>query len=495
MSATNVTTIQRPKAQFAGWWRVALPLALAALLAMLAPPAGLPQHAWYFFALFAGVIAALVTEPLPNPAVGLIGLTLAAALSRYVLFSPADLAKPGFNVVSQSINWALSGFASTTVWLVGGAFMFAMAYQKTGLGQRIALLLVRALGRNTLSLGYATTFADALLAPFTPSNTARSAGIIFPIVTNLPPLYDSKPNDPSARRIGGYLMWTTFAAGCVTSSLFMTAAAPNFLALEFSRKIAHVDIGYLQWMRGSLPFALPLLLALPLLAYLIYPPQLRHSGEATVWAREELRAMGRITWREIVLMVVMFGAMGLWVFGGRLIDTTLVAFLAISLMLILRVITWEDMARNHSAWTTLVLLATLVTLADGLSRAGFVAWFAAFVAGHVGGLSPRLILVAFVAIYFFSHYMFASLTAHTTAMMPVMLAAGMGIPGVNPGTLALALALTTGIMGVISPYATGPGLAYYNSGYIPPADFWRLGAIFGAIFLAALLLIGVPLLG
>ena len=494
MSATNITSALLPKTHFSGWWRAALPIALALLLALLPPPPGLAQHSWYYFALFAGVIAALVTEPLPNPAIGLIGVTLAAALSRYTLFGPADLAKPGFNVISQSVNWALSGFANTTVWLVGGAFMFALAYQKTGLGRRIALLLVRALGRNTLTLGYATTFADALLAPFTPSNTARSAGIIFPIVTNLPPLYDSKPNDPSARRIGGYLMWTTFAATCVTSTLFMTALAPNFLALEFTRKIAHVDIGYLQWMRASLPFALPLLLVLPLLTYLIYPPGLRRSGEATVWARDELRIMGPVSWHEIVLMVVMLGAVVLWMFGASLIDTTLVAFVAISLMLVLRVITWEDMARNHSAWTTLVLLATLVTMADGLSRAGFVSWFAAFVAAHVGGYSPTVILVAFIVIYFFSHYMFASLTAHTTAMMPVMLAAGMGIPGVNPGTLALGLALTTGIMGVISPYATGPGLAYYNSGYIPPADFWRLGAIFGLIFLAALLLIGVPLL-
>ena len=54
--------------------------------------------------------------------------------------------------------------------------------------------------------------------------------------------------------------------------------------------------------------------------------------------------------------------------------------------------------------------------------------------------------------------------------------------------------MTTGIMGVITPYATGPGLAYYNSGYMTPADFWRLGTIFGLIFLAALLAIGVPLL-
>jgi L-tartrate/succinate antiporter len=175
-------------------------------------------------------------------------------------------------------------------------------------------------------------------------------------------------------------------------------------------------------------------------------------------------------------------------------SSTLTAFVVIALMLVCGVVSWDDMAKNHAAWTTLVLLATLVTLADGLSRAGFVKWFADFVAAHVGGYSPTLILVMMVAVYFFSHYMFASLTAHTTAMMPMMLAAGMGIPGLDAPTLAMALAMTTGIMGVITPYATGPGLAYYNSGYLPPADFWRLGTIFGLIFLAALLAIGVPLL-
>jgi L-tartrate/succinate antiporter len=476
------------------WWRVAVPVVITLALAVLPPPPGLAQHAWLYFALFAGVIAALVTEPLPNPAVGLIGLSLTALLSPYVLFAPADLAKPGFKLTTQTINWALSGFSSTTVWLVGGAFMFALGYQKSGLGRRIALLLVRALGRSTLLVGYATTLADAVLAPFTPSNTARSAGILFPIVSNLPPLYDSKPNDPSARRFGGYIMWTTFAAGCVTSSLFMTACAPNFLAIEFIDKIVHVHISYLQWMQASLPFALPLLLALPLLAYVLYPPEVKRSTEVTAWAGSELRKMGTISPREIILAVLVTGAIVLWVIGGSFVDATLTALVAIALMLVCGVVSWDDMAKNHSAWTTLMLLATLVTLADGLSRAGFVKWFAEFVAAHVGGFSPTLILVLLVAIYFFSHYMFASLTAHTTAMMPLMLAAGMGIEGLPAPTLALALAMTTGIMGVITPYATGPGLAFYNSGYITPAEFWRLGTIFGLIFLAALLTIGVPLL-
>jgi L-tartrate/succinate antiporter len=163
-------------------------------------------------------------------------------------------------------------------------------------------------------------------------------------------------------------------------------------------------------------------------------------------------------------------------------------------MLILRVVTWDDLARNHAAWTTIALLATLVAMADGLGRTGFINWFADSVALHIAGLPPTMVIVALVTIYFFSHYGFSSLTAHTTAMMPIMLGVGLGIPDLPHEKLALGLAMSTGIMGVISPYATGAALPYYNSGYIKSSDFWRNGTIYGVMFLAALLLLALPLL-
>ena len=209
----------------------------------------------------------------------------------------------------------------------------------------------------------------------------------------------------------------------------MTACAPNFLARDFINRIAHISISYADWMRASVPFALPLLLAVPLLTYWIFPPQIKRSPEVSIWAGAELEKMGRISWRET--RAGRAGAVRDRAVGPRrqsFIDPTLVAFVALSLMLVLGVVTWGDMARNHAAWTTIVLLATLVTLADGLSRAGFVKWFADYTAAHVVGLPPTLILMSLVAIYFVSHYMFASLTAHTTAMMPMMLAAGLADP-------------------------------------------------------------------
>jgi len=475
-------------------WRWGIPVVVGGGLALFPPPTGLAPNAWYFFALFAGIVAALVLEPVSPAASGVIAITLTAVLSRWTLFGPKELADPKFNVAGESVKWAFSGFASNTVWLVGGAFMFALAYEKTGLGKRIALLLVKLLGRNSLLLGYAAMLTDTVLAPFMPSNTARSAGTVFPVFINLPPIYDSRPNDPSARRIGAYILWTAFAASCVTSSLFMTGCAPNFLAVDFIKKIAHVELTYQGWLRAALPFALPLLLLLPLIGYVVYPPELKKSPDIPAWAGARLAEMGRLTRNEVILSGAVVVAIVLWVFASEYFEAAVVAFMVMSALLILRVLKWEEMARYHAAWTTIVLLATLVAMADGLSKTGFIKWFAEYVASHVAGLPPTTVLIVLIAVYFYSHYFFSSLTAHTSAMMPIVLSVGLSIPRMVPERLAMGLALTTGIMGVISPYATGAALPYYNCGYITSKEFWRNCTIFGAIFLAALLAIAVPLL-
>ena len=116
-----------------------MPIVVALVLALLPAPAGLAQHAWYFAAIFIGVVVGLILEPAPPAAVGLIGVTIVAVLSNWVLFSPAQLGSPGFDIPGRSIEWALSGFSNSTVWLSFAAFMFSTGYQKTGLGRRIAL--------------------------------------------------------------------------------------------------------------------------------------------------------------------------------------------------------------------------------------------------------------------------------------------------------------------------------------------------------------------
>lgn len=101
-------------------------------------------------------------------------------------------------------------------------------------------------------------------------------------------------------------------------------------------------------------------------------------------------------------------------------------------------------------------------------------------------------MVILLLVFFVTHYLFASIMAHVTAILPVILALGMSIPAIAIRPFALLLCLTLGIMGILTPYAAGPSPVYYGSGFLPSADYWRLGAIFGAIFFAAFLLVDVP---
>ncbi|SFM93535.1 L-tartrate/succinate antiporter [Izhakiella capsodis] len=469
-----------------------LPVIVAVLLLLIPVPHGLEPYSWHFFAVFVGVIVGLIFEPLPGAVIGLTGVVVIALFSQWLLFSPTELASPGFNQATQAFQWAVSGFDNSTVWLIFAAFMFAAGYDKTQFGRRLALILVKYLGRRSLTLGYAITFADLLLAPFTPSNTARSGGTIYPIIANLPPLYDSKPNDPSARRIGSYLMWVAITAACITSSMFLSALAPNLLALALVKSVVGFNISWGMWFLAFLPLGLLLILTMPLLAYWFYPPQVKFNDEVPRWASQELEKLGKLSRNEIMLMVFVICALLMWIFATAWIEPAMAALLIVVLMLWTGILNWNDIISNKAAWNTFAWFATLVALADGLAKVGFIVWLGKEGAQLLHGIDPQVSAVMLLVAFYLLHYLFASSTAHTTALLPAMLTTAASIPGINMPVFCLMMVTSLGVMGIITPYGTGPSPIYYGSGYLPTKDYWRLGTIFGAIFLIALMAIGYP---
>src|SRR5262245_33777934 len=112
-----VTTVaDKPPAKDRWMWRAIPPLAVGALIALTPVPQWLSVNACRYFALFASVITALITEPLPPAVLGLAGIVL-AAVSKLVRPAPPD-----------AVSWALSGFANSTVWLIFAAYVFALGY-------------------------------------------------------------------------------------------------------------------------------------------------------------------------------------------------------------------------------------------------------------------------------------------------------------------------------------------------------------------------------
>ncbi|RXK14654.1 anion permease [Halarcobacter mediterraneus] len=458
--------------------KMLLPILVAIVIALLPTPEGLSTNAHYFFAVFLGVIVGLILEPIPAALIGLTGVAFCAT----------------FGLVGESAkasrDWALSGFSNGVIWLIFAAFMFALGYKKSGLGKRIALLLVKYLGKTSLGLGYAVAFSDGILSPFMPSNTARSAGTIFPIAINIPQMFNSTPeNEP--RKLGAYISWVAIAATCVTSSMFLTALAPNLLAVSLVEKNAGIVIEWGQWFSTLAIIMIPLFLLIPYLSYLIYPPEQKYSPEAPIWAKDELKKMGSITKKELLMLGLGVLALLMWIFGKSIgVNSTVAALAVLSLLVLTNVISWEDVITNKAAINVFIWFATLVAMASGLKKVGYLDWAAGLISNWLGGLTPTVVIIVLVVLFFLFHYLFASVTAHVVALLPLFLGIGMNlIPADMVPSLALLLVGSLGLMGILTPYATGPSPIWYGAGYISQATWWLLGAIFGIIFLSALVLL------
>lgn len=155
---------------------------LPLLLLFLDPPEGMDPKAWGLFPFYAGAILMVMLRPVGEATALAIFLGLYAVMMR------------GHTV-------ALSGFALTMTWLVVGAYIIAQAFRDTNLGKRISFWMIRIFGRSTLGLGYAAAFADFIIAPVTPSNAARTGGIIYPIFLSVAESLGSYP-DKNPRGLG-----------------------------------------------------------------------------------------------------------------------------------------------------------------------------------------------------------------------------------------------------------------------------------------------------
>ncbi|MDQ6830646.1 MAG: anion permease, partial [Gemmatimonadota bacterium] len=138
-------------------------------------PAGISPQSWHLLAIFVATIVGSIVRPAPAGAVVLLGV--------------AALAITG----TLPVDRALAGYGEPIVWLVLTAFFLARGMMKTGLGRRIALMFIRAIGGRSLGLGYALVATDFVLASVIPSNSARAGGIIFPIARSIASAYDSEP--------------------------------------------------------------------------------------------------------------------------------------------------------------------------------------------------------------------------------------------------------------------------------------------------------------
>jgi len=443
-----------------------LPIVVGLLIWALTPfkPDALDTQAWYMFAIFVATIIACITQPMPIGAVSIIGFTLT------VLVGVVD------------IKTAVQGFGNNSIWLIAMAFFISRGFVKTGLGRRIALQFVKLFGKKTLGLAYSLVGVDLILAPATPSNTARAGGIMFPIIKSLSESFGSSPKDGTERKMGAFLIFTEFQGNLITAAMFLTAMAGNPLAQNLAEKTAHVHITWMNWFLAALVPGLVSLIVVPFIIYKMYPPTVKETPNAKQWAENELANMGPISIAEKFMTGIFIVALALWVTGSFIhVDATLTAFIALALLLLTGVLTWKDILNETGAWNTLVWFSVLVLMADQLNQLGFIPWLSQLIAHSLHGLSWPIVIVLLILFFFYSHYLFASATAHVSAMYAALLGVAVAA-GAPPLFSALILGFFGNLLVSTTHYSSGPAPILYGSGYITQKRWWTMNIVLGFVY-------------
>ncbi|KAJ1886784.1 hypothetical protein LPJ66_009456 [Kickxella alabastrina] len=391
--------------------------------------------------------------------------------------------------IGGSFEAAISGFSNKIVWLVFCAFHIGKAVEKTGFGRRVSLALVQAMGRSTIGIGYAVCLAELALAPFIPSNTARGGGIVYPIVESV---IASLGVDPQMGEnpMGGFLSIIASHANLLSSSLFITGMAGNPIVASKAASIFDIEFGFTEWLLGASVPVLLLILIMPPIMHAFMRPTVNFARLECEIRRQNCN-LGPVSEDEYKLCLTLLCCLVMWVgmpyFG---IDATVVAFIAIVALILLNVLNWEDVVRNHKAWDTFFWLAAFIVLAEQLSELGVTDWIGNTLSSSLHNASPLRSTLTLAIVYFFSMYFFSSISSHVVAFAGPFFVAGK-VLGCPPRLLAILIAIFSSSAGVLTPFSTGSVAMYASQGYITQPKWFLIGIMSAVAILCVSFSVGL----
>lgn len=449
-------------------------------------PKNVDINSWKLFAIFTGTISAIISKALPIGAISIISITI--------------ISITGATGSKESINDALSGFSNQLIWLIGISMMISVSINKTGLGARVGYYFISMFGKKTLGIAYSLILAETILAPVTPSNTARGGAIIHPIMLSISEIFKSNPKLKTENKIGKYLALVNFNINPITSAMFITATAPNPLIINFiSEKLnTQFKISWSTWAISAIVPGIISLVIMPLIIYWMYPPEIKITENAPLFAKQKLKNLGPLSKEEKITLFVFIILLLMWsgipsiIFGNKfIINPTVSAFIGLSILLFTGVLNWDDILKTKSAWDTIIWFSTLVMMATFLGKLGLIDWFSETIEITINNLRIHWILssLILILIYVYSHYFFASTTAHIIAMFSAFLNVGLSV-GAPPILFGMILGYSSSLMMSLTHYSTGTAPIIFGSGFTTLGEWWKTGFILSLINLFIWIIIG-----
>jgi len=470
-------------------------------------PLDLPRDQHLLAAVLLGVIVLWITEPVPIPIGGLIGVGAIVVLGVV----PADD--------------ALAPFGSTTVFTFIGAFILAAAMLKHGVARRFAMFILslKWVGASTARVIIAFGFITAVLSAFV-SNTATVAmllptaiGILSVIAKLLQDKDLVQPDfDPLRLRVGVALMLMLAYGAGVGGLLTPVGSPPNLIGRGLIEEATGERIGFLDWMLMALPICALMFVALTVILLLVNKPEIRRIEGVHEYVQKERAEIGPFTGAERNTLIAFGVTVALWIFPGIValtagtesdlyatisdrLDEGIVAVLGASLLFLLPTdwksreftLNWSDAAKID--WGTILLFGTGIIFGSLLASTGLAERIGQASADSLG-LTSTLAITVFAVILAIIISETTSNTASAAVVVPIIIPVALAA-GTNPFVPALAATFAASF-GFMLPVSTPQNAIVYGSGVVPITKMIRSGISFdvlGAILIVLLLPVLVDL--
>ncbi len=439
-----------------------LVLAYFVVVYLIPRPESVDPAGWRLTAIFTSMVVGLILQPVS------VGTLVLSAITAAALFG------------GLTTKQALEGYGDPTVWLVQAAFFISRSMINTGLARRIALFFVQLFGKSSLGIAYALGVTDMVLAMIIPSNGARSGGVTLPIARSISELYGSLPGKTAAL-LGSFLLVAVYQSVCISSAMFFTGQASNPLAAQMAGQFGGYEVTWTSWALAGMVPGIVSMLVVPWVVMKLNPPEIRRTPEAASFARKELDKMGSFSRNEKILMVVFVTVCSLWATSSiHGLDITVVALLGAISLLLTKVLSWDDVLSEKTAWDIFIWYGGLVLLGKALNDTGVTNEIAKGLGGMMGDATWPVIFGVTLFIYFYSHYGFASITAHMLAMYPAFLAV-LAAKGAPLGLVVYGFACFTNLSAGLTHYGTTPAPMFFAQQYASFETWWKVGFIVSVV--------------
>ncbi len=326
------------------------------------PIAGVTPTQHKLLSVFGGAIALWVTLGV-NFAVSIFFLT---CFLYFWVGNATGQMKDG--VLVRSTDFALSGFSAANLWLIVTGFVICIAMTNTGVAKRLLLHVVRTMGRRPFGAVMAASLTNYIIAPFTPSNTARALAMV-PVVEGIAQSYQVKPGESN---FGRSLALSMAVANNITGSAFLTGTIPNvmFISAIIGAVGASVYTSWSFWALAAAPTNLILLFFSGWFLLKMFPPEMTEIRGGLGRIEDELKRMGPMTIAEKKAIAYFLIAVALWATDRwHGLNATMIAFVVSSLIFMPRagVLEWKE-TQHALPWELVVYVGGVTTLSTALAQ-------------------------------------------------------------------------------------------------------------------------------